>query len=177
MYSDSDEYYSDSLTEETDEQSSNIQSIYETITDSLSQILKEQPLYNKRPLPIAIFSRIDVLSELYDTISDRYENDIDLSWVRFRLNDLKETIYRFAKLVDDMENRYYKLECSLDTPVRGYVRLFPISLDTYLNDTRRNIIKKFNEFIADERLIFKSANDVEMELPLWDELKIPDNLI
>jgi hypothetical protein len=60
-----------------------------------------------------------------------------------------------------------------------YIRLFPNSIEEYLHDTRRNIIKEFNNFISDrDWLYFVGMADEELkQLPLLDELKIPEDLI
>ena len=179
MQSDEYEYYSDSSVEEDNDQPIDVESIYKDITDSFRETIDNNPLYNDLSLSGVIESRIMVLSDLYDVITDRYINDLDCSWFRFELDDLKEAIYSFAKLLDDMETKYEDLESSLDTGARYHVRLFPSPLDEYLNDTRREIVKDFNEFISKNTwLVFESTQEkVRKQLPLLDELKIPEDLI
>ena len=179
MQSDEYEYYSDSSIEDINEQPSDAWSIYTNITNSLSKLIKRKPLSNNLPLSIAMKSRITVLTDLYDIIFKRYEYDIKHEWFRIMLDDLTEAIYGIAKLVDDMESKYEDLEYSLDTDARYYIRHFPIPLEEYLYDTKRNIIKEFNRFISNhEWLSFVGIADEEMKrLPLLDKLKIPENLI
>ena len=121
-----------------------------------------------------------MLTDLYHIISDRYEYDVNCSRFRFKLSDLTEAIYGIAQVVDNMENEYENLEYSLDTDARYYIRLFPTPLDEYLNDTRRNIIEEFNSFISNVNwLSFEEyTSDTSMnQLPLLNELKIPEDLI
>lgn len=173
------EYYSNSSVEDGNDQPSDIESIYKDITDSFREIIDNTPLSNDSSLSEAIESRITALTDLYDIMYDRYINDLDCSWFRFELDDLKEAIYNFAKLLDDMETKYEDLEYSLDTGARYHVRLFPSPLDEYLNDTRREIVKDFNEFISNSSwLVFVFMPEkVRKQLPLLDELKIPEDLI
>ena len=178
MQSDDHECHSDSFIEKSDDKSSNIQLIYKDITDSLNEIIDRNPLFNDLPLSNAIQSRIIVLTDLYRIILNLYEDNINRSWFSLKLSDLKEAIYGIAKLVDNMKDEYEILEYSTDTAARYYIRMFPSSLYAYLNDARRNIIKTFNEFITDDDwLRFKYTKNVEMELPLSNKLKIPEDLI
>ena len=179
MHSDGYEYHSDSSIDELTEQPSDVESIYKDITNALSKIINRNPLTNTLPLSDVIASRISVLTDLCNTISDRYEYVIDCELFRFKLDDLTEAIYGIAKLVDNMESKYEDLEYSLDTDARYYIRLFPTPLDEYLYDTRRNIINEFNSFISNENwVLFGYLTDAPMKrLPLLDVLKIPEDLI
>lgn len=171
------EYDSDSSVEEDNEQPNDVESIYKEITELLSEIIDKSPLSNDSSLSEAIKSRISVLSNLCNSMFKRYRT-IDYSWFLFKLDDLKEAIHSFTKLLDDMEFKYEDLEGSLDTAARYHVRLFPIPLDEYLNATRWEIIKDFNEFISKNTwLVFKSTTKkTYKQLPLVDKLKIPEDL-
>lgn len=155
-----------------------VEPIYKNITKLIDNIIDNNPLSNELPLSEAIESRITVLSKLCNEIAKQYST-IDYSWFLFKLHDLKEAIHSFAKFLENLEISYEDLEGSLDTAARYHVRLFPISLDKYLNDTRREIIKDFNEFISKGSwLVFKSASKKSYkQLPLADKLKIPEDVI
>ena len=178
MHSDEYEYYSDSSIEEINEQPSDARSIYKDITNSLSKLIKRKHLSNDLPLSDAIKSRITVLKDLYVIIFNRYKYELKYPLFLSKLDELTNAIYVFAKLVDDMESKIEDLEYSTDSGERC-ICLFPSPIDEYLNDTRRNIINEFNDFVSDnDWLLFVAMADEEMKrLPLQDELKIPEDLI
>ena len=178
MQSDEYEYYSDSSIEEDNIQPIDTESIYKNITNSLKKIIKQKPLFNDLPLTRAIQSRITALRDLYVIMFKRYEHDFNESWFRVKLRELKDGIYGIAKIVEDMEGKIEELGYGSDTGDRC-ISLFPSPIDEYLNDTRRNIINEFNDFISEiDWLIFDSVpKKIYKQLPLLDKLKIPEDLI
>ena len=178
MHSDDYEYWSDSSIEEDNILPIDIESIYKNITNSLRKIIKRKPLFNNLPLSDAIKSRITVLTGLYVIMFKRYEYDFNESWFLVKLCELKDGIYGIAKIVDDMESKIEKLKYLSDSSDRC-IGLFPSPIDEYLNATRREIIKDFNDFISEnDWLIFDSVpKKIYKRLPLLDELKIPEDLI
>lgn len=150
-----------------------IETVYDTISNTFSDVLIENPLINDGPLNEQIESRTEALLWLSINLSE-YDQYFDRQWFNLMYDELSNAITEIANFISETEDNYRKLYTSMLPSYRDHLTVFDDDFGQYINDARVSLLERFNEYISrnDWIKIYSDNDAIDKPLPFLDKLII-----